>query len=260
MTSHTLLSHKSFFELSLSQRKPGGEGNPKRGGKKREREDGNDGKKGNRGRSQSDQDAGASATSVVNPVLAGILHKSGSGGLTGVLSPSTSGNDLQTSGSARAVNPTQRDIARVAVGRGIRHGLTKSQIQAHPRATAVHSSSSTLAHSSSGSQVVGSSPVQEGLDALTSNFRNSLNDLPQAAGISHGQVPQQPSSGLAASRNRGYVPGSLRRDDSLVDLAMIPTLDETGHDSNANPLAAGSSSGFDFVDFPFDTDFFNDHS
>ena len=197
-------------------------------------------------------DAGASATPVVNPVLAGILHKSGSGGLKGVLSSSTSGNDLQTSGSARAVNPTQRDIARVAVGRGIRHGLTKSQIQAHPRATAVHSSSSTLAHSSSGSQVVGSSPVQEGLDALTSNFRNSLNDLPQAEGISHGQVPQQPSS-----RNRGYVPGSLRRDDSLVDLAMIPTLDETGHDSNANPSTAGNSSGFDFVDFPFDTDFFS---
>jgi len=246
------------------KRKPGGEGNPKRGGKKREREDGKGDKKGNRGRSQSDLDAGASATtvaSVVNPVLAGILHKSGSGGLKGVLSSSTSDNDHRSSGSARAVNPSQRDIARVAVGRGIRHGLTKSQIQARPRATAVQSSSGTLAaHSGLGSQVVGSSPVQEGLNALTSNFRNSMNDLQQAAGITHGQVPQQPLSGSASSRNRGYVPGSLRRDDSLVDLAMIPLLDESGHDSDANPTAEGNNSGFDFVDFPFDTDFFNDRS
>lgn len=208
--------------------------------------------------SQSNPDTGAGATPVVNPVLAGILHKSGSGGLKGVVGSSTNGNDHQTSVSARAVNPSQRDIARVAVGRGIRHGITKSQIQDQPRATALQSSGGSLAHSTSGSQAVGSSPVQVGLDALTSNFRNSLNDLQQAAGNSHGQISQQPLSGLASSRNRGYVPGSLRRDDSLVDLAMIPTLDETGDDNN--PSGARNSNGFDFVDFPFDTQFFHDYS
>jgi hypothetical protein len=38
---------------------------------------------------------------------------------------------------------------------------------------------------------------------------------------------------------------------------MIPLVDEYGG-GDGNPSSAGNSIGFDFVDFPFDTGFFND--
>ena len=50
-----------------------------------------------------------------------------------------------------------------------------------------------------------------------------------------------------------YVPGSLHRDDSLVDLAMIPLVG----DGTVNESNAATSSGFSFVDFPFDSNIFS---
>ena len=51
---------------------------------------------------------------------------------------------------------------------------------------------------------------------------------------------RQPSSSL-----NPYVPGSMRRDDSLVDLAMIPMIDGG---TQENMFA---SNGLTFVDFPW---------
>jgi hypothetical protein len=57
--------------------------------------------------------------------------------------------------------------------------------------------------------------------------------------------------GSLAAPNLGYIPGSLRRDDSLVDLAMIPIAEEGVETDEAD-----HSTGFAFVDFPFDSSYF----
>merc|ERR1711920_194152 len=86
-------------------------------------------------------------------------------------------------------------------------------------------------------------PVQAGLSALTSNFQNSL----QRESATQGSETTQ-STGQPATTSQPYVPGSLRRDDSLVDLAMTPLVegDTTVDEPNA------SSNGFTFIDFPWD--------
>merc|ERR1719394_585217 len=67
---------------------------------------------------------------------------------------------------------------------------------------------------------------------------------------------QLPAPAALPTGNLGrvsYVPGSLHRDDSLVDLAMIPIIaDGTTTESNGD-----ASSGFSFVDFPFDSNIFS---
>lgn len=109
--------------------------------------------------------------------------------------------------------------------------------------------------------VVAPSPVQASLNALTNNYRNSLNELENLdqTTTSAQNTFGDPQTGMSSSF--AYMPGSMRRDDSLVDLAMIP-LAEEGTESNME----GDASGFSFVDFPFDpnflagVDYFNESS
>lgn len=81
--------------------------------------------------------------------------------------------------------------------------------------------------------------VQAGLSALTNNFKSSL----EAA---HGEpAVSNEDSGDDAYPLAGYVPGSMRRDDSLVDLAMIPVADDESPSDYIPP------SGLTFIDFPW---------
>jgi hypothetical protein len=140
------------------------------------------------------------------------------------------------------VNQSQKDLARVAVGKGVRHGFVPNPN--NNGAAAVRQTYPTPS-------VVAPSPVQASLNALTNNYRNSLNELQNAdqGGEAQGTVTSDNGTAQRAS-SFTYVPGSLRRDDSLVDLAMIPLAEEGTETNNA-----AESSGFLFVDFPFDPDF-----
>ncbi len=81
--------------------------------------------------------------------------------------------------------------------------------------------------------------VQAGLSALTNNFKSSLE---AAQGE---QTSVNADSGDDSYPLASYVPGSMRRDDSLVDLAMIPVADD---DAPSDYMA---SSGLTFIDFPW---------
>lgn len=157
------------------------------------------------------------------------------------------GNNINNGGSSITVNQNQKALARVAVGKGVRHGFVpKSNGNGVVAIGSAHKTPS----------VVAPSPVQASLSALTDNYRNSLNELQHAdqGGPSNETQGTGPASSHMAEQSTNnilsYVPGSLRRDDSLVDLAMIPMAEE-GTDSNA----MGDAYGFSFVDFPFDPDF-----
>jgi hypothetical protein len=163
------------------------------------------------------------------------------------------------------VDQSQKALARVAVGRGVRHGFV-------PQQNGGADSSTANPNTSKSPSLVAPSPVQASLNALTNNYRNSLNELQTTAdqdvsnnSTSHTQnacfaggsgqqyAPHHANTAsTSSSTNLGFIPGSLRRDDSLVDLAMIPLAD----DGEAMSSAA-ASTGFSFVDFPFDPNFFS---
>jgi len=222
--------------LLLIKRKQGNE--PKKsGGKKRDRS----GKESNSRSSASTKVGG----NRVNPVLIGILHRSSGENATGT-TQNTSNSTMQQS---------QKAIARVAVGKGVRHGYvpqsTKNASQKY--LDTQHVSTATVAPS----------PVQASLNALTQNFNQSMHGTADtevqssAAGnyqdVNQYQLPDPTPVTTAPAGRVAYVPGSLHRDDSLVDLAMIPIVgDGTTTDSNV-----AASSGFSFVDFPFDSDIFS---
>jgi hypothetical protein len=228
------------------QRKHGNEPKAVAGGKKRDRDE--------EGGEQSSSDVGvrsgnlqeSASSTAVNPVLAGILYRSASTDNAAALSRS------------RAPEQSQKDLARVAVGKGIRHGFIPQQQQAAPSMNRTGVASSP--------QVIVPSPVQASLNALTNNFKNSLQGLQsseQATNDSANQLTsenvsnqanlyQHNSSATLTGPSLGYIPGSLRRDDSLVDLAMIPIADD-----GMEAADAGGTTGFSFVDFPFDASYFS---
>lgn len=151
---------------------------------------------------------------------------------------------------------SQKALARVAVGKGVRHGYvphrkTSSKVVGTPHVAAS----------------VAPSPVQASLNALTQNFNQSMHETidsntglegkPPAAGnyqdVNQYQAPAPAGVTNESAGRVAYVPGSLHRDDSLVDLAMIPIVgDGTSAESNT-----AISSGFSFVDFPFDSNIFS---
>lgn len=163
---------------------------------------------------------------------------------------------------------SQKAIARVAVGKGVRHGFVPHQLHQNNILKNTNSSSNVLAaaaavaaSSSNNAQVstrpVAPTPVQASLNALTQNFNESLQGATDSTNEIEGK-PAAANSALAIPNHEvevGYVPGSLHRDDSLVDLAMIPGI--IGDEEITNEDNITSSTGFSFVDFPFDADFFS---
>jgi hypothetical protein len=204
------------------------------GGKKRDRDEG-----------PAIRDATQSKTSSsapVNPVLAGILHRSSdqnntfspSGMTYANLSSQKSGPSLSSS-----MNPpqSQQALARVAVGKGIRHSFNV------PQQTSAAKLAPLVVPNASNSSVAES--TQASLSALQNNFQNSLQNS-QSQGAESTTPARGASNNQEAETSNGFIPGTLRRDDSLVDLAMIPMLD----DSDQMQYIQGSH-GLTFVDFPW---------
>lgn len=214
--------------LLLIKRKQGNEPKAKTGGKKRDR----NGKRGEHTTARSGSDY-KSSDDAVNPVLAGILYQSSS---------------YSTTASSNVSNTDK-----------VLHGFVPQQ-KHQTLLKACDSSSNIVTNINVSARSVAPSPVQASLNALTQNFNQSLHEdrTIEANHISisthHQDVSQYATQPPTASTTAttatatGYVPGSLHRDDSLVDLAMIPLIgDEVTTESNA-----ATSSGFSFVDFPFD--------
>lgn len=167
----------------------------------------------------------------VNPVLANILYRSSEAQDSSAPSNPPGNGHLPP-------NQSQQEIARVAVGRGIRHNFSHSSaikpapLPARPPATAEAPQTTGEPETSDG----GAPVVQANLSALKNNFQIAASANNPSAG-ENSSDPTAPSD---------YVPGSMRRDDSLVDLAMIPLMDD-GNDA----MDYFSSSGLSFIDFPW---------
>lgn len=224
------ITYFSFAMSSIFQRKQGNEPKAKTGGKKRDRS----GKRGEYTTSRGSSDK-KSSNDAINPVLAGILYQSSS--YSAMASSNATNND------------------------NVRHGYVPQQNHQTLLKTC-DSSSNILASTNVSARSVAPSPVQASLNALTQNFNQSLHETQdnpdRTTEINHGSIPrhqqdvshyatQLPAASTTAAPT-AYVPGSLRRDDSLVDLAMIPPIG----DGVTNESNVATSSGLSFVDFPFD--------
>lgn len=170
----------------------------------------------------------------VNPVLANILYRS-----AGNETPKAS--RTSTSAQPNVHNPpnqSQQEIARVAVGRGIRHSFSHPNARM-PTPLPPRPAPSTQVNSSGPTQPtrVAIPVVEDSLSALKNNFQSSLD-------AAQGQNAAKPDD---TSGPMTYVPGSMRRDDSLVDLAMIPLVDE----GNDEMDFFSSQAGLSFIDFPW---------
>lgn len=185
-------------------------------------------KTGNEPKSKAAEARGAQNDTSVDRTLSRILYRSG---------------DSANTIDSRGIQPqhSQQALARVAVGKGIRHSF------ACPRKdNSIHNpigaSDSSMMNSTA------PSPVQAGLSALTSNFKNSFLQENDAESATSSIFQLNQSGGAQPSTSSlEHVPGSLRRDDSLVDLAMIPLLEG---DPLVDPIP--SSTGLTFIDFPWD--------
>jgi len=214
----------------IFQRKQGNEPKAKTGGKKRDRS----GKQGEYTTARSSGDNKRS-DDAINPVLAGILYQSSS------------------YSAIASSNATNNDNAL--------HGYVPQQNHQTLLKTC-DSSSNILTSTKVSARSVAPSPVQASLNALTQNFNQSLHEtqdnVDRTTEANHGSIPShqqdviqyatQPPAASTTATPTGYVPGSLHRDDSLVDLAMIPLIG----DGVTNESNVATSSGLSFVDFPFD--------
>jgi hypothetical protein len=126
------------------------------------------------------------------------------------------------------------------VGKGIRHSFALPQKDSSIRNPNGASDSSAM-------NSTAATHVQAGLSALTSNFKNSFHQENDAEPATNPTYQPNQSGAQPSTSSLEYVPGSLRRDDSLVDLAMIPLVE-------GDPLvdSISSSTGLTFIDFPWD--------
>lgn len=180
-----------------------------------------------------------SDTAPVNPVLASILYSSSDQQF-----PTTHPREQnQTNTSSIPIQPQtqQQALAQVAVGRGIRHGYTvqKATGDSNPRQVVAIAPA----------PIATKSPVEASLSALQNNYHNSLQNLSRldAEENAQGHLQYLRSSSMSLSNTTPFIPGSLSRDDSLVDLAMIPQFDET----EPIPGLPEGSNALTFVDFPW---------
>jgi len=165
---------------------------------------------------------------TVNPVLAGILHRNMNNIQARPLGISSTGS-LPSPDS----ESYQAAVAQAAVGKGIRHGYGANLASSQ---SALDSTQSNNPATNALKDASFSIPEQNDcLYQLACNYRNSLNDLNSA---------EYPDASDASPMDELTVPppqGLLKKDDSLIDLAMIPGV-EDGEQSSTYP--------YNFVDFP----------
>lgn len=119
---------------------------------------------------------------------------------------------------------SQQALAKFAAGRGIRHGW---------------SAGSTIRQPVDSDALVAATSADEGLSQLERNYANCVKNADQGNSSSS----ETDLASLDDSTTRPTY-GFLSRNSSLVDLAMIPEVEEEGDPSSQAP------NGLTFVDFP----------
>jgi hypothetical protein len=197
---------------------------------------------------------GTKADTNINPVLAGILYRSKSPAEVATANANAAAAARkpvaaqlsQTAGAHQA-------LARTAVGRGIRHGYSLNA-GSHPG-----SQPGRLAQNNNapqGNLAAAPAPFEfpdqmpsanDSLSQLTSNYRNSLNDMSaQSLDEPDDETMPTPLDQMRDPNASGPFGGfQLSRNSSLVDLAMIPNVDDA--DDQQTDFR---SFGMNFVDFP----------
>lgn len=194
------------------QRKPGGMGTKEKGPKKRARGDGA-------------KSTGSSAsTAPVNPVLAGILHRT-----SGVPAEKEAKPAPGTSKKARGAraevtsSSSQQELARAAVGRGVRHGFISSSTPAGSATEALASASMIFPDPPH----LGLPGLQDSLSELTNNYHNSLQQVESSGADQAGKTTGAEEAKTEADPSFQMY-NFLSRDSSLVDLAMLVPTTTTG--------------------------------
>lgn len=172
------------------------------------------------------------SSTVVNPVLAGILQRSHA-------VPASSSTSAVATGAVPSVQETSepensyKAVAKSAVGRGIRHRFSGQGSLPALRVARTHV---PAAVTSQGKPL--QKPSQDSLSQLATNYRNSLNDM-----VDDGTAFDADPTPLSQLRVDGSSSSSFfGQDSSLLELAMIPEVDEGE--------SGRSSDVFNFVDFP----------
>lgn len=205
------------------QRKVGNEPTPNKSTKKRDRND----------------SEAVQTPTATNPALTSIFYPSGSIKPAIVLA----GAGSQSRVSSQPPNKSQQELARVAVGKGIRHRFSLGgSVKPAPLPTRPMNPSTAVPPqelpNNEASRTNFSAGVQEGLSALESNYKSSLGGHGGGSYLAQGSD----NAGVQSSP-ASYFPGSLSHNDSLVDLAMIPLLEDSTEQSDSLP--------FTFIDFPW---------
>ena len=182
-------------------------------------------------------DTALPSTPTINPVLAGILHRSTSkadGDNREALKVAAVGKGIKhelngfhknPAGAGAPINNSHMALARSVVGKGIRHGYSSVA------ASIAKSSANTVSVVATEAVVTPNFTFQEpdqlgmdmqsSLSELSNNFKNSLRDGQQGFGM-------------------------LSRDSSLVDLAMLDSVEPTP----VSEMKGTSDHFMPFVDFP----------
>ena len=134
---------------------------------------------------------------------------------------------------------SQQAIAQAAVGRGIRHSIGLGSARAPTATTTEAPPANTAPENSNYAMQKG---VQDSLSQLANNYQNSIGDLPTYPEDVGSQDQQHEISSSAAFLSSDPFASLVSRNSSLIDLAMIPTLDD------GEPMP--SIPGMNFVDFP----------
>ena len=199
----------------------------------------------------------------MNPVLAGILQRNISNSQVRL------DKSLPTQPDAGAA-ASQAALAQSAVGTGVRHGCGNLKLPQHDISPATPATDAATKALQDASFNFPSSEQNDSLYQLACNYRNSLNDMQGADGNNddvYNDGPSYPDPSDIPPLDELTVPppnGMLARDDSLINLAFIPSVEETEMQFNDAVAAAsasnsnnddggpdnGNSSGYNFVDFP----------
>jgi hypothetical protein len=160
-------------------------------------------------------------------------------------------------------------VARAAVGKGIRHAFAAvataaagGVASATPQgaAAAEGGGCTTALNAISSSSFTFPEQTSRCLSQLEDNYRNSLNDLTAAETIAAGtdptpldQMQMQQSSTASAPSDSMTFTCFLSRNSSLIDLAMLPSIEDglpPSTDQSKGGEGGGDMEGYGFVDFP----------
>ena len=219
---------------------------------------------------KANKSAGNCSTTAVNPVLAGIYKRTSKQYISerNPLAESTHGSDRNGSTASTAVSTlidigstsdavntrlvlstktgAHHELARRAIGRGIRHGLGGSALPKFlppvpipllpPVPLPVLSASTSTANS---------------LSELANNYQNSLKDDVVTEDSDDNPTPLSQMQNGTFYSGMSDSTGFLSRNSSLIDLAMLAPVDEALKGTNTDDDNENhSGESFDFLDFP----------